>query len=149
RGNDKNGVLLEELEKREGKVLVFVRTKSRTQKLVRLLEREGYGAVCLHGGRTQGQRKAALARFRGESHPILVATDLAGRGLDIDDIDHVVNFDVPATREDYIHRIGRTGRAERRGEAVSFVEEGNADQEHVVTGQRPPRPQRPPQQQQQ
>ena len=101
--------LLEQLRGQKGKVLIFVRTQSRTYRLIRALEREGFRAVCLHGGRTQGQRKQALERFRGGSHPYMVATDLAGRGLDIVDIDHVINFDVPETREDYIHRIGRTG----------------------------------------
>jgi superfamily II DNA/RNA helicase len=134
---EKPQALLEELKARSGKVLVFVRTQSRTQRLQRTLDREGYNAVCLHGGRTQGQRKRALEVFRGDSNSIMIATDLAGRGLDINDVDHVINFDVPSTREDYIHRIGRTGRAERTGEAVSFVEHGNADEEKVVTGKRP------------
>jgi len=137
---DKQRALIEELRARQGKVLVFVRTKSRTQRLLRLLEHEGFEAACLHGGRTQAQRKHALEKFRRGSHPVLIATDLAGRGLDIVDVDTVINFDAPSTREDYIHRIGRTGRLDRTGEAVTFVEQGNADEEQVVTGIRPPRP---------
>jgi superfamily II DNA/RNA helicase len=136
RNEQKGEYLLRELATTKGKVLVFVRTKSRTKRVARLLEGKGLRAVCLHGGRSQAQRKQALERFRNGSHPILVATDLAGRGLDIIDIDRVVNFDVPMTREDYIHRLGRAGRAGRAGSATSFVEIGNADEERIVTGKK-------------
>lgn len=129
---EKNAALVEELKTRKGKVIVFVRTQSRTQRLERLLEKDGIDAVVLHGGRTQAQRKQALEAFRNGRPGIMLATDLAGRGIDIVDIDHVINYDVPATREDYIHRIGRTGRAGLKGEAVSFVEIGNRDEMRVV-----------------
>lgn len=130
----KTGLLLKHLQATTGKVLVFVRTKSRTARVVRSLENSGYKVVSLHGGRTQSQRVQALERFRSGTHPIMIATDLAGRGLDVKDIDHVVNFDVPATREDYIHRIGRTGRAGNTGTATSFLIEGDRDEERVVFG---------------
>lgn len=126
--------LLKELPERKGKVLIFVRTKHRTHRVIRTLEQKGYQAVCLHGGRTQGQRNQALDRFRRGSHPFMVATDLAARGLDVVDIDHVINFDAPMTREDYIHRIGRTGRAGNRGRATTFIIAGDRDEERVVAG---------------
>lgn len=134
--NEKNGKLLEELRARSGKVLVFARTQLRTQRILRLLEKEGVPAVCLHGGRSQAQRKRALEDFKSGRRPVMVATDLAGRGIDVKDIDHVINYDVPGSREDYIHRIGRTGRAGAEGSAVSFVVRGDADEETVVTGKR-------------
>lgn len=136
---EKNIHLMNELRAREGRRLVFVRTKSRTHRVARLLDREGMHAVIMHGGRSQAQRKAALERFRREENGILVATDLAGRGLDVVGIDHVINYDVPQSREDYIHRIGRTGRAGGSGSAVSFIVEGETDEEFVVTGKRPER----------
>lgn len=138
---DKNDLLLKQLRERSGKVLVFARTQSRTQRILRLLDKEGVPATCLHGGRSQAQRKRALEDFRSGRRPVMVATDLAGRGIDIKDIDHVINYDVPANREDYIHRIGRTGRAGAEGTALSFVVRGDADEEAVVTGTRPRRAQ--------
>ncbi len=129
--------LLEELKTRQGKVLIFVRTQSKTHRLFRLLEKEGVAAICLHGGLTQAQRKQALESFRKNPNSILVATDLAGRGLDIHEVDLVVNFDIPSSRDEYIHRIGRTGRADRKGEALSFVVPSNPLEEQIITGKRP------------
>ena len=133
-------LLLKALGEREGKVLVFVRTKSRADSLALLLARERFDAVCLHGGRSQGQRKQALARFRAGTHRIMVATDLAGRGIDVTDIQHVINFDLPGTREDYIHRIGRTARAGKNGSALSFRSPEDTDAPQILSGEkRPPR----------
>ncbi|OQY34922.1 MAG: hypothetical protein B6241_03315 [Spirochaetaceae bacterium 4572_59] len=104
-----------------GKILVFVKTKNRADRLCRKLEAKGFLAAAIHGDKTQGARTKALAEFKKDKGSILVATDLAARGLDIDQLPLVVNFDLPHLKEDYIHRIGRTGRAGRVGEAVSFV----------------------------
>jgi ATP-dependent RNA helicase RhlE len=102
-------------------VLVFTRTKHGADKLVRSLERDGIEAVALHGDKSQNERSRALARFKAGGVNVLVATDIAARGIDINDLPHVVNFDLPNTASDYVHRIGRTGRAGSRGEAVSLV----------------------------
>ncbi len=132
----KNPTLLKVLKIRQGKVLVFARTQTRTDRLAKLLQREGYKVDTLHGGRTQGQRKQALERFRSGASRILVATDLAGRGIDVIDIEHVINYDVPGSREDYIHRIGRTGRCGKTGNALNLLEQGDVEGEEVVTGVR-------------
>ncbi len=135
-GDAKNTTLLKELKVRQGKVLVFARTQARTDRLAKLLFREGLSVVTLHGGRSQGQRKLALERFRSGASRILVATDLAGRGIDVLDIEHVINYDVPGSREDYIHRIGRTGRNGKTGHALTLLENHDSDGEEVVTGVR-------------
>ncbi|MCL4257870.1 MAG: DEAD/DEAH box helicase [Anaerolineales bacterium] len=102
-------------------VLVFTRTKHRAQKVARQLEREGYMATALHGNRTQSQRQSALKGFRDGRYQVMVATDIAARGLDIESIRLVINYDMPDTVDAYIHRIGRTGRAQRTGEAFTLV----------------------------
>lgn len=102
-------------------VLIFARTKVRTERLARQLKENGFKAALIHGDRTQGQRLAALEGFRDRRYRILVATDIAARGLDIDGISHVVNYDVPVQPEDYVHRIGRTARAKAVGEALTLV----------------------------
>lgn len=118
----KTPLLLALLEKtKTGSVLIFTRTKHRTKRLARQIEREGYPVTSLHSDRTQGQRQAALRGFKCGDFQIMVATDIAARGLDIASISHVINFDMPATADDYIHRIGRTGRAQRTGDAFTFV----------------------------
>ena len=101
--------------------LVFTRTKHRANRLHKFLVRNGIEAERIHGNRTQGQRTAALEGFRSGRHRILVATDIAARGIDIASLGHVVNFDVPALADDYIHRVGRTARAEATGDAHTFV----------------------------
>jgi ATP-dependent RNA helicase DeaD len=133
----KTNVLLKEIKKRDGKILIFTRTKSRAERLARSLHKEGHQVVCLHGGKTQSHRKQALDRFRTGRSPIMVATDLAGRGIDVPDIEHVINYDVPANREDYIHRIGRTGRAGKTGLALNLLCPGDFDGENVVNGVKP------------
>ena len=103
------------------RVLVFSRTKHGANKLTRQLESAGIHAVAIHGNKSQSARTKALAEFKSGKVRILVATDIAARGLDIDQLPHVVNFDLPSVPEDYIHRIGRTGRAGATGQAVSLV----------------------------
>ncbi|MCJ7716613.1 MAG: DEAD/DEAH box helicase, partial [Anaerolineales bacterium] len=102
-------------------ILIFTRTKHRAQNLLKKIKRTDYKAISLHGDRTQGQRRAALNGFKDGKYQIMVATDIAARGLDIDGISHVINFDMPDTADAYIHRIGRTGRAQRSGEAFTFI----------------------------
>lgn len=121
--NEKLERLHEELIKESNtKTLVFGKTKYGVERLAKELVARGFKAEAIHGGRSQGQRKRALDSFRqGRSH-ILVATDVAARGIDVKDISHVINFDTPQTYEDYVHRIGRAGRAGRPGHALTFVE---------------------------
>jgi ATP-dependent RNA helicase RhlE len=102
-------------------VLVFTRTKHGANRLAKQLEIDGLSAAAIHGNKTQGARTRALAAFKNGDVRVLVATDIAARGLDIDQLPHVVNFELPNVPEDYVHRIGRTGRAGREGEAVSLV----------------------------
>jgi ATP-dependent RNA helicase RhlE len=101
--------------------LVFTRTKHRANRLADFLARHGVRAARIHGNRSQSQRTQALEGFKAGRHDVLVATDIAARGIDVVALGHVVNFDVPAASEDYIHRVGRTGRAEATGEAFTFV----------------------------
>ncbi len=115
--------LLTELIKTQDwqQVLVFTRTKHGANKLSEQLSRSGISATAIHGNKSQSARTKALADFKRNTVRVLVATDIAARGLDIDMLPHVVNFDLPNVAEDYVHRIGRTGRAGREGEAVSLV----------------------------
>ena len=117
----KNVDLVNELKARKGSVIIFTRTKARTHKLATYLQGLGWSAEQMHGGRTQGQRRAALNAFKNGEINILVATDVASRGIDVADISHVINYDLPMVPEDYIHRIGRSGRAGLTGKALSFV----------------------------
>ena len=109
------------LRRASGPVLVFVRTKSGAERLARKLASLGLKAAALHADRTQAQRTQAVEGFRSGSYRVLVATDVAARGLDIDGITHVVNYEVPSSREMYVHRVGRTGRADARGTALTLV----------------------------
>ncbi len=102
-------------------VLVFTRTKHGANRLAQQLEKDGLSAAAIHGNKSQGARTRALAGFKRGEVRVLVATDIAARGLDIDQLPHVVNFELPNVPEDYVHRIGRTGRAGNEGEAVSLV----------------------------
>lgn len=101
--------------------LVFTRTKHRANRLTEFLSNNGVKAERIHGNRSQAQRTAALAGFKSGQFPVLVATDIAARGIDVEALGHVVNFDVPTAPEDYIHRVGRTGRAEATGDAFTFA----------------------------
>jgi superfamily II DNA/RNA helicase len=119
---DKLGALVGELRDSErGRTLVFVRTKRGADRLVKRLGGQDVTAVAMHGNKSQAQRQKALARFDRGDVDTLVATDVAARGIDVEDITHVINFDVPEDADVYTHRTGRTGRAGRSGEAVSFV----------------------------
>jgi ATP-dependent RNA helicase RhlE len=102
-------------------VLVFSRTKHGANRLAKQLTADGLEAAAIHGNKSQGARTRALAEFKAGKVRVLVATDIAARGLDIDQLPHVINFDLPQVAEDYVHRIGRTGRAGREGEALSLV----------------------------
>ena len=112
-----------------GRVLIFTRTKHRARGLARDLEKRKYRVSALQGNMTQNQRQRAIAGFRDGKYDILVATDIAARGIDVSEISHVINFDMPDTVDAYTHRIGRTGRAEKTGEAFTLVER---DQEPMV-----------------
>ncbi|KKU37566.1 MAG: DEAD/DEAH box helicase domain protein [Candidatus Amesbacteria bacterium GW2011_GWA1_46_35] len=103
------------------KVLVFGRTKWGLERLATDLARRGFAVVAIHGNKSQGQRQRSLAEFKNNRVKVLLATDVASRGLDIDDVTHVINFDLPESYEDYIHRIGRTGRASKTGIALTLV----------------------------
>ena len=120
---DKKHPMLAHLIKSNGwkQVLVFTRTKHGANKLVEQLGKDGIGAMAIHGNKSQSARTKALAEFKDGSLTALVATDIAARGIDIDQLPHVVNYDLPNVPEDYVHRIGRTGRAGATGEAVSLV----------------------------
>jgi len=120
---DRKSALLSQLlrEAALDSVLVFTRTKHGADRVVRHLEREGIEATAMHADKTQPQRTKALQDFKSGKVRVLVATDIAQRGLDISDITHVVNYDVPQQAEDYVHRIGRTGRAEKEGDAFTFM----------------------------
>lgn len=108
-------------------VLVFTRTKHRAHRVAQQIQRAGFKVTSLHGDRSQGQRQAALKGFKSGHHDIMVATDIAARGLDIETISHVINFDMPDTADAYIHRIGRTGRAQRTGDAFTLVTDDDKD----------------------
>jgi ATP-dependent RNA helicase RhlE len=101
--------------------LVFLRTKHRTDRVAKALHRAGFKVQAIHGDRSQRQREQALDGFRQGRYQILVATDIAARGLDIQGISHVINFDIPMSSDEYIHRIGRTARASADGDAITFV----------------------------
>ena len=109
-------------EQREGRVIVFTRTKHGADKLHRDLDKAGIPAAAIHGNKSQNQRERALAAFKSPRPPVLIATDIAARGIDVDHVSHVVNFELPHEPETYVHRIGRTGRAGQTGEAVSFCD---------------------------
>ncbi len=104
------------------KVLIFGRTKHGVEKLSKKLIEKGFKAESIHGNKPHSKRQKALTAFKNNSVAILVATDVAARGLDIPDVSHVINYDVPATYDDYVHRIGRTGRGDKKGKALTFVE---------------------------
>src|SRR4051812_23962277 len=116
----KFGLLRHMLTQEEGSFLVFARTKHGTDRLAKKLSAAGTHAVAMHGDRTQNQRNQALAGFRNGRYRVLVATDVAARGIHVDSVAHVVNFDLPQAPQDFIHRVGRTGRAGQRGSAWTF-----------------------------
>jgi ATP-dependent RNA helicase RhlE len=120
---EKKHELLEHLlDSHGGSFLVFVRTKHGADRVARRLARSGHKATSIHGDRSQSQRNAALRSFAQGQHRVLVATDVASRGIDVPDVAHVVNYDMPREAEDFVHRIGRTGRASSRGVASTFAQ---------------------------
>jgi len=122
-GRQKLDVLHNLLSQKDfNKVLIFGRTKHGVEKLSKMLTTRGFKAESIHGNKSHGQRQRALKSFKENQVQVLVATDVAARGLDIDNISHVVNYDLPTTYEDYVHRIGRTGRGTKRGKALTFVD---------------------------
>ncbi|MFA6050510.1 MAG: DEAD/DEAH box helicase [Candidatus Paceibacterota bacterium] len=122
-GSNKLEVLHELLNQKEmSKVIIFGRTKHGVEKLSQMLLDRGFKADSIHGDKNHARRQRALKGFKDDSVQILVATDVAARGLDIPDVSHVINYDIPETYEDYVHRIGRTGRAGKTGKALTFVE---------------------------
>jgi ATP-dependent RNA helicase RhlE len=121
--SDQKQELLEELLRRTeyNQVLIFCRTKDRADRVARKLHQEGHAVAVLHSNRTQREREQALNGFRNGRYEVMVATDIAARGIDVEQISHVINFDVPHHPEDYVHRIGRTGRALAAGDAFTIV----------------------------
>lgn len=127
--------LLEEIMgEKENKTIIFCETKRKTDDLTRGLRRDGWPAMCIHGDKSQPEREWVLKEFRSGKSPILIATDVASRGLDIPDINFVVNYDYPNSGEDYIHRIGRTARAQRTGTAYTFFTTANGKNAAELVG---------------
>ncbi|XP_050725308.1 probable ATP-dependent RNA helicase DDX17 isoform X4 [Eriocheir sinensis] len=121
--------LLEEImAEKESKIIVFAETKRKVDDLTRRMRREGWPAMCIHGDKSQQERDWVLSEFRSGRAPILVATDVAARGLDVDDVKFVINYDYPSCSEDYVHRIGRTGRSDKTGTAYTFFTADNCKQ---------------------
>jgi len=124
----KTDLLVELFERKEiASAIVFTRTKHRANRLARILDRRGVRCAPIHGDRSQSQRTQALSGFRSGRFPVLVATDIAARGIDVENLSHVVNFDVPQSPEDYVHRVGRTARAQASGDALTFVSPDEED----------------------
>ena len=127
---EKKHELLEHLlDQSKGRFLVFVRTKHGADRVARRLARSGHTATQIHGDRSQSQRNAALKSFSQGHHRVLVATDVAARGIDVVDVAHVVNYDMPREAEDFVHRIGRTGRNSAKGIASTFAA---PDEKHTL-----------------
>jgi superfamily II DNA/RNA helicase len=127
-------LLVEIMAEAENKTLIFVETKRRADELTSRMRREGWPALCIHGDKSQPERDHVLHEFRSGHATILVATDVAARGLDVDDIKYVINFDYPNSSEDYVHRIGRTARASKRGTSYTFFTIANAKQAKDLIG---------------
>ena len=127
--------LVEELRAKRGLALVFVRTKHGADRLVKRLRSHGVDAIAMHGNKSQRQREQALAGFEAGRVDTLVATDVAARGIDVDGISHVINFDPPQNREGYLHRVGRTGRAGRTGIGITLVGDDQAHEVRHIAGQ--------------
>ena len=118
---EKYGKLIEQIDSRKGSIIIFVKTKFGTEKLAAKLNKDAHHADAIHGDLQQRRRERVIQNFRDKKYRVLVATDVAARGLDIPHIEHVINYDMPQAPEDYIHRIGRTARAGAQGEAISFL----------------------------
>ncbi|AKF80638.1 DEAD/DEAH box helicase [Myxococcus fulvus 124B02] len=138
---EKSALLLTLLAESDSTALVFAKSKERADKVLRLLQREGHKSAVLHADRTQNQRRQALEGFREGTYRCLVATDIAARGLDVEDVGQVINYDLPHSPEDYVHRIGRTARAQASGVASTFATSRDkhvvAEIERIMRGQIP------------
>ncbi|GAB4284674.1 MAG: hypothetical protein Kow0081_2020 [Candidatus Dojkabacteria bacterium] len=133
KGESKLGKLVEILRQEDvNKILIFTRTKIRADKLAKELQKLRFKVNTIHGDKSQSSRKYALRGFKEDFVPILVATDVAARGIDISDVSHVINFDAPENYDDYIHRIGRTGRAGKIGHAITLIEENQINERGQV-----------------
>jgi ATP-dependent RNA helicase RhlE len=120
---NKNALLLDLLKDEKIKTaLVFTRTKHGADKVVRVLKKKNISAEAIHGNKTQNTRQKALSNFKSQATRVLVATDIAARGIDVDDLEYVINYEIPNISETYVHRIGRTGRAGANGTAISFCD---------------------------
>ncbi|XP_029944765.1 probable ATP-dependent RNA helicase DDX17 isoform X2 [Salarias fasciatus] len=130
--NEKDNKLIQLMEEimaeKENKTIIFVETKKRCDDLTRRMRRDGWPAMCIHGDKSQPERDWVLSEFRSGKAPILIATDVASRGLDVEDVKFVINYDYPNSSEDYIHRIGRTARSTNKGTAYTFFTPGNLRQ---------------------
>ncbi|XP_028268794.1 probable ATP-dependent RNA helicase DDX17 [Parambassis ranga] len=130
--NEKDNKLIQLMEEimaeKENKTIIFVETKKRCDDLTRRMRRDGWPAMCIHGDKSQPERDWVLSEFRSGKAPILIATDVASRGLDVEDVKFVINYDYPSSSEDYIHRIGRTARSTNKGTAYTFFTPGNLRQ---------------------
>ncbi|XP_041986216.1 ATP-dependent RNA helicase dbp2-like isoform X2 [Aricia agestis] len=142
--NKLTNLLKEIASEKDNKVIVFVETKKKVDDIARVVRINGYKALAIHGDKSQPERDAVLTEFRNGSTAILIATDVAARGLDVEDVKFVVNFDYPNSSEDYIHRIGRTGRCQQSGTAYTYFTSGDSRQARALvavlreTGQNPP-----------
>jgi len=123
--HQKNSEIVKDLRETQGRTLVFAETKRDTDALARYLFSQGFQATGIHGDRCQREREAALRAFKSGKIQVLVATDVAARGLDIDEVAHVINYDMPAGVDSYVHRIGRTGRCGNLGKATAYFHNGN------------------------
>ncbi|MCJ8729958.1 hypothetical protein PDJAM_G00112180 [Pangasius djambal] len=130
--NEKDNKLIQLMEEimaeKENKTIIFVETKKRCDELTRRMRRDGWPAMCIHGDKSQPERDWVLSEFRSGKAPILIATDVASRGLDVEDVKFVINYDYPNSSEDYVHRIGRTARSTNKGTAYTFFTPGNLRQ---------------------
>jgi superfamily II DNA/RNA helicase len=124
--------LLSELDSRKGSIIIFMKTKHATEKMATRLSKAGHSADAIHGDLRQSKRDRVIANFRNKKYRILVATDIAARGLDIPHIEHVINYDLPQCAEDYIHRIGRTARAGAEGSALCMVTPSDTGKWHAI-----------------
>ena len=129
---EKYGELVRQLDDRRGSIIVFVKTKYGTEKLAKKLNREDFSAEAIHGDLKQSRRDRVIREFRNQEYRILVATDVAARGLDIPHIEHVINYDLPQVPEDYIHRIGRTARAGAEGSALCLISPADGRKWHAI-----------------
>ncbi len=125
KNSEKYDRLLKELDERSGSIIVFMKTKHSSKRLLLKLKKDGESVNAIHGNVRQNKRQNILNKFRKQQFRVLVATDIAARGLDIPHIEHVINYDLPQRTEDYVHRIGRTARAGKKGSAVSFISEND------------------------